>query len=141
MDRKSFIKLISSGAVCGGMLPFLEGCATYRYVNAIRNGTKLIVEKATFQKDPFVLIRNPQSKSPIYVRKNIDDTFAALLLECTHRQCTVNPTGATLSCPCHGSKFDSKGKVLGGPARRALWNYEVSTDSENIYIQLPKQTG
>lgn len=137
MDRKSFVKLVSAGALCGGMVPFLEGCVPYRYIDVTREGNRLIVEKAAFQEDSFVLVRNPQSKSPIYVRKNPDKTFTALLLECTHKQCTVNPAGEMLSCPCHGSRFNARGQVLEGPARRALFNFKLSTDSQNIYIQLP----
>jgi Rieske Fe-S protein len=40
---------------------------------------------------------------------------------CTHAGCTVMPDGTKLTCPCHGSQFDSRtGKVLRGPAPTAL---------------------
>ena len=49
-----------------------------------------------------------------------DSGVAALSLVCTHLGCIVDETEQGFSCPCHGSKFDKEGKVLGGPAPRPL---------------------
>lgn len=136
MERKEFIKLASAGIFCGGIIPVLEGCVTYRYAESALEGDKLVVEKKVFQKDLFVLVHNPQASSPIYLRKDADERYTALLLECTHKQCTVNPDKETLSCPCHGSRYDAKGNVLEGPARKPLMHYKVDSDDTNIYIQL-----
>ncbi len=41
---------------------------------------------------------------------------------CTHQGCQVafNPVECSWDCPCHGSRFDVDGRVLHGPAKRAL---------------------
>jgi nucleotide-binding universal stress UspA family protein/nitrite reductase/ring-hydroxylating ferredoxin subunit len=42
--------------------------------------------------------------------------------KCKHMGCTVgwNHRAKTWDCPCHGSRYDSSGKVIQGPARRDL---------------------
>src|ERR1019366_4066276 len=49
---------------------------------------------------------------------------------CTHLGCTVNHTGEGFHCPCHGSTFDSEGKVTSGPAPRALTWYLVTLSKD-----------
>ncbi len=44
----------------------------------------------------------------------------AISTTCTHLGCTVAVTAQGFACPCHGSRFDATGKVIGGPAPRAL---------------------
>lgn len=49
-----------------------------------------------------------------------EEGFFALSLVCTHLGCTVSVTPNGLFCPCHGSRFDSAGRVIKGPATRPL---------------------
>jgi cytochrome b6-f complex iron-sulfur subunit len=60
----------------------------------------------------------------------------ALDLVCTHLGCTVAVTPAGLVCPCHGSRFDRRGKVLEGPAGRPLKRYAVEIGPEGITVLL-----
>lgn len=52
--------------------------------------------------------------------------FSAISLVCTHLGCIVSKTEQGFACPCHGSKFDEKGSVTGGPAPKALNWLEIS---------------
>jgi cytochrome b6-f complex iron-sulfur subunit len=60
-------------------------------------------------------------KHRVYLVRTGDD-FRALSGVCTHLGCTVSLAGSgrEYRCPCHGSRFDSKGQVLKGPAPRPL---------------------
>ncbi len=46
--------------------------------------------------------------------------FRAISLVCTHLGCIVKEVETGFDCPCHGSKFNAEGKVIGGPAPRGL---------------------
>ncbi len=56
----------------------------------------------------------------------VPEGVAAISLVCTHLGCIVARTAAGFSCPCHGSDFDARGKILGGPAPKDLPWLEVS---------------
>ena len=59
---------------------------------------------------------------------------AALSLVCTHLGCIVKESPEGFSCPCHGSKFDTQGKIIGGPAPRALAWLSVSQAADGSLI-------
>ncbi len=46
--------------------------------------------------------------------------FYAVSAVCTHLGCAVNAVDWGFRCPCHGSKFDTQGLNLAGPAPRPL---------------------
>ena len=57
-----------------------------------------------------------------------DDGIFCISAICTHLGCTVNwlDSGSKFVCPCHGSNFDSDGRVIKGPAPGNLERYEVT---------------
>jgi len=56
------------------------------------------------------------------VYRATDGGLHVLSAACTHLGCAVHWNGAEKSwdCPCHGSRFDTDGIVLHGPARSPL---------------------
>lgn len=59
---------------------------------------------------------------------------AAMSLICTHLGCIVDETESGFSCPCHGSKFDVAGGVVGGPAPRGLRWFAVSQAADGSVV-------
>lgn len=62
------------------------------------------------------IVRTSEGVAAMYRAE--DGTVTALSPACTHMGCYVrwNPGEKSWDCPCHGSRFDTDGKVLHGPA-------------------------
>lgn len=55
------------------------------------------------------------------VARTTQDSFVALTATCTHAQCTITGfQNQDYVCPCHGSRYNTAGQVLSGPAPRSL---------------------
>lgn len=61
-----------------------------------------------------------------------DGSLLALSLLCTHVCCPLNydQAASEFGCPCHGSIFDSTGKVIRGPAATSLPEVTLRTDAD-----------
>lgn len=64
---------------------------------------------------------------------------------CTHLGCTVARVEWGFQCPCHGSKFDSSGRVLAGPAPQPLPWFRILQDPDGQLVvdtwrPVPRQT-
>lgn len=137
MERKEFIK--SCGLLCFaslGITTLLESCKTHFYAPNTISGNRITIKKTDFTGHQFVLVKNEKLQAPVYVCKIEEEKYSAVLMLCTHKGCELNPANNFLVCPCHGSEFSNMGKVLTPPAEQDLQNFNVTTDNENIYLQL-----
>jgi len=60
--------------------------------------------------------------------------FYAISTTCTHLGCAVAQVQGGFACPCHGSRFDSNGNVIGGPAPRPLPWLEISRAADGTLL-------
>ena len=145
MDRKEFLK--TCGFACLGFVgiaTLLESCTTTKLVQTTSKNNLLTIAKTEFievKKDKtktrrHILVKTSELDFPIVVYRFSDSEFSALLLRCTHQGSELNVNGDMLTCPAHGSEFSNKGKIIQGPADKILTSYNVSSDSNNIYIHL-----
>jgi Rieske Fe-S protein len=75
-------------------------------------------------------------ETPLYVLTLARGEYAALSPICTHLGCTVEIQGSRIVCPCHGSTYDREGRVLQGPAERALTRYPTTIEDGVLVINL-----
>jgi len=77
-----------------------------------------------------MMVKVKGEKTAVYLDE--DDRLKGVSPVCTHLGCIVhwNRLEKSWDCPCHGSRFDTEGEVIEGPAFSALAKKEVSkTDS------------
>lgn len=73
----------------------------------------------------------PQSR--LFITSTADG-IGAMSAACTHLGCTIARVEWGFQCPCHGSKFDSKGRVVAGPAPKPLPWYQIFQDPEGQLV-------
>jgi Rieske Fe-S protein len=85
-----------------------------------------------------VAIRPRKSKHPLLVMSLEREQFRILSLRCPHLGCTVrwSDEEQLLRCPCHGSRFDDRGRVLKGPAKKSLQPFPWQRDGTRLKIKI-----
>jgi cytochrome b6-f complex iron-sulfur subunit len=73
---------------------------------------------------PAGLVKVLDEKGVVVFSKS--DGLHAISTTCTHLGCVVQVKEHGFDCPCHGSKYNDEGRVIGGPAPRPLPWYKVS---------------
>jgi len=129
--RRSFLNLLSGGALAacgvavgGASLVYLRPRVTYGPPSKFSVG-----RPDAFTSGGQVVL--PEAKMVI---RRQGDRFCAISTVCTHLGCTVNATETGFDCPCHGSQYDERGDVIGGPAPSSLawFRLSVATNGELI---------
>lgn len=69
-----------------------------------------------------------------------DGSFLAMWQRCTHLGCSVPWVEGEdqFHCPCHGSLYNRKGEVAGGPAPRPMDIFPVSIQNGQVYVDTGK---
>lgn len=135
LSRREALQTI--GLLCGGALipQMLVSCASSKQITLKEEANLLTLQLEEFVGNTIV-IKSKKYSYPIAVSRLEDGKYTSVLMQCTHKGCELRSEGKYLVCPCHGSEFDSDGKVLNPPADRPLRRFHVRTDEKNIYVDI-----
>lgn len=123
---------LSVTALGGALTSMLQGCgnpsspsnvpALPRITAAVSGGASMLTIDAA---SPLASVGSAAlvqgASGMLLVAHTAQDAFMAVTATCTHQQCTVTGfENQTYVCPCHGSRFDTGGRVVNGPASSSL---------------------
>jgi len=127
--RRDMLKILSMAV---GMLIALPAAILHakKYSISLDKAEKL----KTVNSSALLKIKDRQI---LFVRDS-EKTIRALDPTCTHRQCTVdyNPKTQNIVCPCHGSTYNLEGKVIKGPAEKALTVFAAELSDNSIILTM-----
>lgn len=135
LDRREFVA--ACALVCGGAL--LTSCVSMVTHPVPVTGGRVRIPLAQYPEltrpAGAIKVQPEGMQDPVYVLATASG-FTAVSPICTHRGCTVDVSGERLVCPCHGSTYDRDGRVLKGPAQRALQRFTVSRSGDDLFLEL-----
>jgi len=135
VNRRTFLKQTTAGTcACLGASVGLTSCVSFVFVPHEVIDGRLVINKIDFGESNYVLVKVEQLPEAVFISKNDEGNYTAVLTKCTHKGCEVRPSANILLCPCHGSEYDLNGEVLEGPAEENLVSFKVETDEEKIYV-------
>lgn len=137
LDRRDFVRRAASGVLVGAPLAtLLAACAGLVARTVPLSGGRIHLALAHFPElsEPGGSAKVvPEGRQvPVYVLATDRRQWVALSPICTHLGCTVEIEGSRIVCPCHGSTYDREGRVLRGPAERALARYPVTVSDDGV---------
>jgi cytochrome b6-f complex iron-sulfur subunit len=132
--RRYFLEMLGLGSIGIVSIGSMALSASYLSPNVVKEPpTKFkLGTPANFSPGSVTLIQDQN----VYVVRAKEGYFFALSATCTHLGCITNwkPDDGIIACPCHGSKFNREGVVIGGPAPKPLPRFEISLDDQGSLV-------
>lgn len=146
VSRRSFLQILAAGAGvallhgCGSNTPDASTSPPGSTANPIAATTAgkeyQIAGAGKVDSGSAIVFITPDGEKGI-VFNAADGELRALSAQCTHVGCIVEwQSNGEIHCPCHGSKFDNTGKVLGGPATKPLKTFKTRRQGDDALITL-----
>ncbi|MDT0643911.1 FAD-dependent oxidoreductase [Zunongwangia sp. F363] len=111
------------------------GKSAEKFIKENANVAGEFLKDLSFKGDDQDLVGIPPGEAAIVTRngekiavyKKEDGSLSILSALCTHMACMVhwNNLENSWDCPCHGSRFDTRGEVIEGPAFNPLKKIEI----------------
>ena len=134
------------GCVGAVVIPalFTGGCRATYYTNGRLELDGVSIAKSEFSylknKKPafreYIIVRNEALEFPVYLYRFSDNDYSAVWMKCSHQGNELQASGDHLTCPAHGSEFNIRGVVQHGPAENPLRVFKVTSDDNQILIDL-----
>jgi cytochrome b6-f complex iron-sulfur subunit len=128
ITRRKFLgKVALGGAISAGVLAVLGALREVIPPLAKENKKFMVGQLYDFPINAFFLL----TAQNVFIYRDYEGVRAMSAI-CTHLGCVLEATEDGFQCPCHGSRFNVKGRVLSGPAPRspAYFKVDVAPDGQ-----------
>ena len=123
-SRRDTLKLLCMGvlAACDSVIARLRGArlVPIARLDQVPPGSAY---RTTLADDPLILV-------------NVGGKVTTFRAVCTHEGCPLgwNQNQHLIRCPCHGSAFDTAGRVVNGPAQTPLTPLETISERGRVLL-------
>jgi Rieske Fe-S protein len=134
-NRRSFLRYVLGGlmTLAGGMI--LWGAARFSVFGHVAKRKREVPEGILRKLETDVPLHVPEAGA--WLRRMSNGKLTALDDRCPHLGCCPkwDPDRKRFKCPCHGSEFDIDGRLIAGPATRAMHELVVDLrDKDKIRL-------
>ncbi|HYB91204.1 MAG TPA: Rieske 2Fe-2S domain-containing protein [Candidatus Binataceae bacterium] len=134
-DRRRILRLVGKGSVLAAFLAQIGAAGRAFFPNVLYEPPSRFKLK---RPDDYPEGYNFDAAHRLFVIRDAVG-FYVISAICTHLGCTVQWKGTEFDCPCHGSRFNPDGAVIGGPAPAPL-KWFSTTESPDGYLQVDTAT-
>ena len=137
LDRRRFCTMMGTSSLAVAAVGGIGVTAEYLTPNVLMEPSLVFEAGAPEEFAPDSVTMFPNKKA--FVIRTAGGAFYALSAVCTHLGCIVNwkSDENVIACPCHGSRFNTEGEVLAGPAPRSLVRIHISLTDKNRLVVDP----
>jgi Rieske Fe-S protein len=146
IGRRDLLRVLgaSTGMVCGGMAACAPGSIVTGGLERLPEAQdgRILIPVAQFPQllkvGGCVVGESAGMADPLAIAREKEDRFLAVRALCTHMTCILrfNELNVTLDCPCHGSTFETDGRVITGPAQQPLRSLTTRFDGTMLSVLL-----
>jgi Rieske Fe-S protein len=143
MVRRDFLKALAASGGAAALAPILAACGSAVPTGTGTDSSAGVTldlsqpENQSLAAAGGALAVGPNSldSSGMLLYRLDESTVLAFSRKCTHLGCAVGELkDGVASCPCHGSQYDTNGKVVKGPAPNSLKAYTATVSGTMVTI-------
>ncbi|MEB3337656.1 MAG: ubiquinol-cytochrome c reductase iron-sulfur subunit [Leptolyngbyaceae bacterium] len=147
MDRRTFLGWVGVGLVASSLPVAIAACSSDTTAESTSDAANASSVTGGFQAVGTVadlrqkkqILNDKTAGKPVLVINDPAKANAILAVNptCTHNGCIVEWKAGQKAfvCPCHDAQFDTKGKVLKGPATQPLQTYEAKVEGDKVLVK------
>jgi cytochrome b6-f complex iron-sulfur subunit len=134
LSRRYFLESVGFGAIGIAVAGSIALTGEYLSPNVLKEPPTKFKAGLPENYSPGSTTLNKEQK--VYIMRAKEGYFYALSAVCTHLGCITNwkSEEGIIACPCHGSKFNTEGKKIAGPAPRPLQRFLMTLDDHGQLI-------